>query len=341
MVRLIHVHPWEDPGYRRLELGSGFRYVDAKGQSVSVTDRERISDLVIPPAWREVWIAVDPNAHIQAVGLDDAGRRQYIYHPQWRQRRGRGKFARALLLAAALPTARARVTTALRGEPGDRGTTLAAAFRLLDEAAPRVGSSRYLERHGSRGLCTLRRGDLQIDGDLLVFSYPGKSRQRVLLEVTDHELAAVLTHLRRGRPGSFLLWYRRGRTQQRVTPTEINAYVSELTSHTFTAKDFRTLRGTIVAAEVLARSGVSESGRERRRVQALATRAAAAALGNTPAVARGSYIDPRVFRMHARGKLLDLTVSPETALRRLLEVPSRGTSRAPRQPPSARDASQA
>jgi len=317
-MRVVRVRAGVDEGFIRVATPSGFSYAKPNGSKVSAAHKTRIDSLVIPPAWTDVWIAADPRAHIQAVGTDAADRRQYIYHPQWQQRRQRGKFARALLLAETLPRARARVTTALRGELGARETTLAAAFRLLDQVAPRVGSSRYLERHGSRGLSTLRRRDVQIDGDDVSFSFAGKSGQRVNLAVTDSDLARVLDHLSRGRPTAFLLWYWSGRRQRALTASEINAYVKELTGQAFTAKDFRTLRGTIIAAESLASAGEVASGSARKHAHADAAKAAAQALGNTPAVARGSYIDPRVFRNHAKGNLLDLKLTPESAIRHLL-----------------------
>src|SRR5690606_10373378 len=153
--RLRRVSPDHDPGIRRVRSGSGFRYIDADGGRVGTDDRARIEGLVIPPAWDDVWICADPAGHIQAVGTDAAGRRQYLYQPDWRARRDRVKFSRVLELAEVLPHARARVTTALRREDHDRDRALAVAFRMLDTAAPRVGSARYLERHGSRGLTTL------------------------------------------------------------------------------------------------------------------------------------------------------------------------------------------
>ena len=157
MARLVRVRPGVDPGLRRVRAGKGFRYVDDGGGTASAETRRRIRELVIPPAWREVWIAADPLAHIQAVGTDEAGRRQYLYHPRWRERRDRSKFTRALALAEALPAARARVTGALRRDGLDRERALATSVRLLDEAAPRVGSARYLARHGSRGLSHARQ----------------------------------------------------------------------------------------------------------------------------------------------------------------------------------------
>ncbi len=301
-----------------MRSGSGFRYVDISGKAASPADRERIHDLVIPPAWEDVWIAVEPRAHIQAVGVDDAGRRQYLYHPGWRERRDRRKFSRALELAAALPRARGRVTTALRRDELDRERVLAASFRLLDEGAPRIGSARYLEQHGSRGLTTLQRRDASVAASVITLSFPGKSGKRALIEIDDEDLAVVMTELSAGRPRSPLLAYRRGNRRAPLTPADVNSHVRSLTGGAFTAKDFRTLRGTIMAAEALARIGTVDTVKDRKRAETLAVRATADALGNTPAVARSSYIDPGVFTAYDRGELMALDVSPESAIQRLL-----------------------
>lgn len=319
MARLVRGTPEIDPGFRRVHQGRAYRYLDANGNPAPDLTRRRIHDLVIPPGWLDVWVAADPLSHIQAVGTDAAGRRQYIYHHRWRQRRDRDKFARALSLAVALPHARAQVTTMLRREGLGRERALAVAFRLLDEAAPRVGSSRYLARHGSRGLTTLRRRDVLVAGSTISLSFPAKSGKRAHLEIVDEELAAVIALLSAGRAGSALLWHQRGRRHVAVTASEVNDYIRSLTGGVFTAKDFRTLRGTTLAADALARIGILDTARERRHAEGLAVRAAADALGNTPAVARASYIDPRVFQRYAKGQLLDLSVSPETAILRLLQ----------------------
>lgn len=317
-MALTRVVPGETPGIRRVRSGSGFRYLDAAGQPVVAADRERIDDLVIPPRWHDVWIAADPLAHIQAVGTDDAGRRQYLYHPLWRTGRDQRKFARALRLAAALPAARAKVTRAI-GEPGlSKERALAVAFRLLDDGALRIGSERYLVKHGSRGLSTLRRRDVRIEGSTVSLEFPAKSRQLASIEITDAPLAEALSEFAVGSPRETLLAYRKGRRRVRLTSGEINAYLRTVAGSAFTAKDFRTLHGTILAADALARIGRLETKNERRRAERLAVQATASALGNTIAVARGSYIDPKVFRLYARGRVLDLSVSPETAIRKLL-----------------------
>lgn len=318
MPKLTRVHPSEDPGYRRVRAGTGFRYIDEHGESPSDADRERIADLVIPPAWQDVWISSAPLGHIQAVGTDDAGRRQYLYHPQWTQRRDRGKFARSLDLADALPRARAKATTALRREGLGRERVLATAFRLLDQVAPRVGSAKYFASHGSRGLTTLQRRDVLVEASLITLSYPGKSGKRALISVEDDDLAAVLSELAGGRPRSALLSYERGRRRVPLSPSDVNAHVRALTGGSFTAKDFRTLRGTILAAEALAQIGTVDTKKDRKRAEALAVQATAAGLGNTPSVARGSYIDPRVFDRYRRGRVLSLDGSRDAAIRTLL-----------------------
>lgn len=314
MPKLSRVRPFDDPGFRRVRSGAGFRYVDAKGRAAPERDVERIRALVIPPAWQDVWISVRPDGHIQAVGTDDAGRKQYLYHPDWSAGRDRRKYARALQLAQTLPRARARVTTGLRRSDLDRERVLAAAFRLLDQAAPRIGSERYLAANGSRGLTTLQRRDASVEASVVTLSFPGKSGKRQLLEIDDADLAGVVELLAAGRPRSALLAWERSRRRVPLTPAEVNAYVRSLTGGRFTAKDFRTLRGTILAAEALARIGTVDTVTDRKRAEQLAVRATAEALGNTPAVARGSYIDPRVFVRYRDGDTLDLSKSPESAI---------------------------
>ncbi|GAA4057932.1 DNA topoisomerase IB [Microbacterium laevaniformans] len=318
MPRLRRVRPGRDLGYRRLRSGSGFRYVDADGAALPAAERERVAALVIPPAWNDVWICAAANGHIQATGVDEAGRMQYLYHPDWSTTRDKGKYARALQLAECLPRARGRITASLRRDDLDRERVLATAFRLLDQAAPRVGSERYFTAHGSRGLTTLQRRDAAVSGTVTSLRFPGKSGKRQSLDVDDEDLAVVVEMLAAGRPAAPLLAYVRGRRRVPLTPKDVNVYVRTMTGGSFTAKDFRTLRGTILAADALARIGITATKSDRKRAEILAVKAAAAALGNTPTVAKSSYIDPRVFARYRRGELLDTTVSPESAIRALL-----------------------
>lgn len=318
MARLLRVRPYEDPGFRRVRSGTGFRYVDHTGGAVADHAADRARALVIPPAWREVWISHEPHAHIQAVGTDEAGRRQYLYHADWSKRQDKGKFARALALADTLPRARGRVTQSLRRSELDRERVLAVSFRLLDQVAPRVGSARYFTTNGSRGLTTLQRRDATVDGSHVELSFPAKSGKRAYLELDDDDLAAALGELATGRPRAPLLSYRRGRRRVALRPGDVNAYVRVLTGGTFSAKDFRTLRGTVLAAEALARIGTVDTASDRKRAELLAVRATADGLGNTPAVAKSSYIDPRVFDRYRKGQLLNLDGSRDNAIRALI-----------------------
>ncbi|KAA9106430.1 DNA topoisomerase IB [Microbacterium rhizomatis] len=318
MPRLKRVVPFIDPGYTRIRVGKDFRFVTPRGRDASKKDTERIRALVIPPAWTEVWISAHADGHIQVVGTDAAGRKQYLYHPRWSASRDKGKFARALALADALPRARARVTQDLRQDGLSRQRVLAVAFRMLDQAAPRVGSTVYLKANGSRGLSTLQRRDASVEGSVVTLSFPAKSGKRALLRIDDADLATAIGELAAGRPGAPLLSPRRGRKRVSLSAGDINEYLRAVTGGRFTAKDFRTLRGTVLAAETLARIGSVETKKDRARAEALAVAATAEGLGNTPAVARGSYIDPRVFQRYREGRVLSLEGSRDKAIRALL-----------------------
>ncbi len=314
MPRLTRVKPGSDTGLQRTATASGFDYGYPDGTEPTEDELHRIEDLVIPPAWNDVWISAHPQGHIQAVGSDDAGRRQYIYHPNWATRRDRGKYARSLELAAALPRARAKVTTALQGEELSRERVLAASFRILDRSALRIGSKHHLERSGNRGLTTLQRRHAIVEDSSISLTFP----KRQALTIEDTELALAIVALVEGRPRSTLLAWQNGRRRVGLSPAQINEFVGELTGGAFTAKDFRTLHGTVVAAQTLAATGESGTKRARAAAERDAVTASAEALGNTPAVARDSYIDPRVFRAYRPGLLLDISRTPESAIRSLL-----------------------
>jgi DNA topoisomerase IB len=212
------------------------------------------------------------------------------------------------------------VTAALRRGDESREAVLAAAFRLLDAGAIRIGSRRYLARGGGRGLTTLQRRDVTIEAGVITLDFPAKSGVHARIELEDEDLAAALEPLTAGRRRSTLLTYRRAHRRVALTPADVNAYIRALTGGDFTAKDFRTLRGTIAAADALARLGHVETKKARKVSEREAVRATAALLGNTPSVARSSYIDPRVWKAYGKGRLLDLALSPETALRRLVDA---------------------
>src|SRR5690554_5294726 len=309
-------------GVRRVRSGRGFRYRDQDGRTITDPElKQRIAQLAIPPAWTDVWICPYPNGHIQATGVDAAGRRQYLYHPTWRDQKDRVKYDRALALAESLPAARRQVTMDLRGEEPTRTRALAAAFRMLDTANLRVGSEQYAEANGSIGLSTLLCAHATVSGDTVHLEFPAKSGQEWSSSVTDPDLASVVRGLKRRGPRARLLAFRdESGTWHPLSPADINAYVRERTGGDFTSKDFRTLAGTAAAAVSLAKQGPESTKTRRTRAVAQAMRDASEALGNTPAIARKSYVDPRIVDLYNSGTTIDpaRTASVESELRNLL-----------------------
>jgi DNA topoisomerase I len=318
MARLRRSDP-SGPGLHRRKSGTGFRFTDEAGDAVSPDDRARIDDLVIPPAWTEVWIAEQPNGHIQATGVDDAGRKQYIYHADWRRQKDKTKFDRAMSLAESLPAARRKVTRDLRGDD-PKGRVLAVAFRMLDVGALRVGSERYTEDNGSHGLSTLLCAHVQVTGDVVTLGFPGKSGKTWSSQIDDPELAHELASLKKRGPTARLLAYENEGDWHPLAASDINDYVRECTGGSFTAKDFRTLRGTAAAALSLARHGAATTRTAHKRALAEAMREASIVLGNTPTIARKSYVDPRVVTRFTAGSTVDAAKpkSVESELQRLL-----------------------
>jgi len=293
-------------GYRRVPAGTGFSYRDLDGSTLqSGPVRERLESIGIPPAWTDVWIAPYDNGHIQATGVDAVGRRQYIYHPGWRERKDRLKFVRSLQLAETLPAARRLVTMDLRSEGLTRERVLAAAFRMLDSGSLRVGSERYTNENGSHGLATLLCAHVKVHRDELRLSFPAKSGKTWESRINDADLAAVVRQLKRRGGNARLLAYKVGRRWHPVSSADINDYVKERTGENFTAKDFRTLRGTVAAAVSLSRSGPQAKASARKRAVSRAMVDAAAVLGNTPSIARKSYVDPRLLDHFAAGETID------------------------------------
>jgi DNA topoisomerase I len=261
--------------------------------------------LVIPPAWQDVWICPYENGHLQAVGTDDAGRRQYLYHPDWRAKRDRAKHDRVLEVGRRLPRARAKVRRYLAEEGMSRRRALATAFRLLDLGLFRIGGEAYADENGSYGLATIEKRHVCITGDSIVFTYQAKSGQEHHVTVIDKPARdAVATLLRRRGGGPQLLAYRNGRRWRDVTSRDINDFVKEVVGGEVSAKDFRTWHGTVVAAETLAASEVASSPAQRRRALRKAAEAVAEQLGNTPTVARKAYMDPRVADRFEAGETI-------------------------------------
>ena len=308
-------------GLQRVRAGRGFSYRDVAGHPIKDPElRQRIEGLGIPPAWTDVWIAPYPNGHVQATGVDAAGRRQYIYHPTWREQKDRIKYDRALALAESLPTARRRVTIDLRSDAPGRERALATGFRMLDTGSLRVGSERYAEANGSFGLTTLLCAHATVSADTVQLRFPAKSGQAWDSDITDPDLASVVRGLKRRGPNARLLAWREDGKWHPLDAAEINEYVRERTGGSFTAKDFRTLHGTLAAAVSLAKHGPAATKSARQKALAQAVRDAAEVLGNTPAIAKSSYIDPRIVDHYVHGRTIDPNRlgSAESELRALL-----------------------
>jgi DNA topoisomerase-1 len=307
------------PGMTRRRRGKGFQYLDGGEPVTDPETLQRIRDLVIPPAWTDVWICRDERGHLQAVGTDAAGRRQYLYHPEWRTRRDQVKHARVLTVAKELPKARRRVAADLASGRGlSRERVLACTFRLLDLGLFRVGGEEYAEEHGSFGLSTLRREHVVVHSDgRLTFDYTGKHGIRREVVITDADAHSVVRSLARVMedPHQQLFGWRVGRRWHDVAAADINEYVHGVLGDA-TAKDFRTWHATVLAAAHLAedyrdaaaagRTPMSE--RARKRSVSDTMKLVSTYLGNTPAVARASYVDPKVVERFGEGLTIERAV---------------------------------
>lgn len=297
------------PGISRRRQGRGFAYLHSNGQPVrDEATRERIRALAIPPAWEDVWICPDDRGHLQAVGTDAAGRRQYLYHEEWRARRDRQKFDRVLRLARRLPAMR-RVCERAIVSPGlTRERTLAGAVRLLDLGFFRIGSEAYTEENGSYGLATIRRTHVRVRGDEVRFDFSAKGGQRRIQTIEDHALARLARALlRRKGGGGELLAFREGNVWRDVRSEDINGFLKDLAREDISAKDFRTWHATVLTAALLAAEGEGlRSVTSRRRVVSSVVKEVAESLGNTPAVCRASYIDPRIIDRFLNGETIVL-----------------------------------
>ena len=259
---------------------------------------DRIRELAIPPAWEDVWICPYPMGHIQATGTDAAGRKQYRYHDRWRERRDREKFDEMIEFARALPRLRRRAAKDLKRSDLSREKVLACATRLLDRGFFRIGSEGYAEENETYGLATIRKDHVTIRDEVVVFDYEAKGNQRRVQQIADPQVLEVVKELKRRRGGGEeLLAYKEGRRWVDVKSPDINEYVKEAAKGDFSAKDFRTWNATVLAAVALAVSGEVASGSKAARKRAVkrSVEEVARYLGNTPTVARASYIDPRVF----------------------------------------------
>ncbi|HZU56573.1 MAG TPA: DNA topoisomerase IB [Actinocrinis sp.] len=307
------------PGYRRVHHGRGFRYFDLQGAPVTDPElRQRFTQLVIPPAWRDVWICPWPTGHIQATGIDAAGRRQYLYHPRFREQQEQAKHEHVLEMAERLPLARERISADLARRGLVRERVLACAARLLDFGFFRVGSDQYVQANGTYGLTTVLC--LHVDcrnRETVAFDYPAKGGKRRVQAIVDEPTRKTIAALLRERgTEDRLLAYRERRSVGRnggngdgwheVHSDELNAYLKEICDLDVSAKDFRTWHATVLAAVALAVStqAARTSPTARKRAEVRAVKEVAEYLGNTPAVCRASYINPRVIELYEEGRTI-------------------------------------
>ncbi len=291
------------PGLRRVRRGRGFSYHDHEGKVL--TDEEtltRIKELVIPPAWRKVWISPHHNGHIQAVGIDAAGRRQYLYHEKWQEERAEEKFDRVLEMSKALPDMRRQVVSDLRRRALDRERVLALALQLLDLGYFRAGSEQYAEEHNSYGISTLLCDHVTLQRDAVEFDFPAKSGVRRTLVIEDPEVVrSVRALLRRPNRTDRLLVCRNSSDWRDIRSDDLNARFKELVGAEYTVKDLRTWHGTVLAAAAFVDADPPVNKTVTKRVESAVMKEVAEELGNTPAVARGSYVDPRVVEGYKKG----------------------------------------
>lgn len=322
---LLYVDQGE-PGYRRIRRGRGFSYVDPGGQVVNGEVRARIEQLVIPPAWEDVWISVEPRGHILATGIDKAGRKQYIYHPQWESVRDEAKFDRLAPFGNGLTRLRKQVQADLRIGGLDRRKVVALAIAVLDRTLVRVGNSRYAQDNESYGLTTLTCDHIEVDGRHVHFEFAGKGGAEHQLVVEDRRLARLISQCQELSGQTLFSYLGPAEAVGSVTSSDVNDYLAETLAAPFTAKDFRTWGASAVVLGELVRNRNDYANAETLVREAIDV--AAQRLGNTRAVCRDSYVHPAVIAAADGEELPSLWQSSrsgrwasreESALRKLLE----------------------
>jgi len=293
-------------GWRRKGRKGRFNYYDSRGQRITDPAKlARIEELVIPPAWKDVWISPRATAKLQATGVDRAGRRQYLYHPEYRARQEQEKFDKLVRFAERLPDLRKQMTKDIEGEPFSPEWVSALALRLINLGWFRVGTERYARTTRTFGITTLRKGHVSVRGSRITFKYRGKHRVLVRTAIIDEELADAMKTLLALPGGRQLFRYDIDGSLYNLTGARLNDYIEDHMGDEFTAKDFRTWGGTLIAAIALAEHRLPETETEARKVVAGVMRAVGAKLGNTPAVARSSYVSPAVVEQYLDGRTID------------------------------------
>jgi DNA topoisomerase-1 len=293
-------------GWRRVGSRRRFRYEDSRGKRITDADKiARIEELAIPPAWRDVWISPRANAKLQATGVDKAGRRQYLYHPEYRAQQEQAKYDKLVRFAERLPTFRRRLTEDLSGEELTPEWTCALAVKLINLGWFRVGGEHYAKQYRTFGITTLSKSHVAVRGSRVAFKYRGKHRVWVRTAVVDADLADAMRTLLSLKGGRRLFRYQLEDGLCNLNGRKLNEYIQEHMGEEFTAKDFRTWGGTLLAAIALAERGIPETETEAKRIVAAVMRKVGERLGNTPAVARSSYVSPAVVEQYLDGRTID------------------------------------
>jgi DNA topoisomerase-1 len=293
-------------GWRREGSRRRFRYIDARGNPITDEEKlERIGGLVIPPAWKDVWISPSPTAKLQATGIDAAGRRQYLYHADFRAQQEQAKFDRLIRFAERLPDLRAALAEHMDNDSLDRNRVSAVATRLINHGWFRVGSDRYVKESQTYGITTLRKNHVTVRGHRIAFHFRTKHRAVVRTTLVDAELADAMNELLALPGGPRLFRYEWEGSLFNLTGARLNEYVRDYLGDEFTAKDFRTWGGTLIAAIAFAERGIAETEPEAKRAVAAVMRRVGKELGNTPAVARNSYVSPAVIEQYLDGRTIE------------------------------------
>jgi DNA topoisomerase I len=303
---LRYVDDRRTPGIRRIGSTSRVRYIAPSGRAIGdAAERRRIKALAIPPAWKDVWICPDPRGHLQATGRDARGRKQYRYHPRWREVRDEVKYGRLIAFAQALPKIRRRTAANVRQSGLPREKVLATIVQLLEKTLIRVGNEEYARDNGSIGLTTMRDQHAKINGNAVRFEFRGKSRIQHAVDLHDARLAKIIKACR-DLPGYELFQYvDEDGTRQTIDSADVHAYLRETSGQDFTAKDFRTWAGTVLAANALAASAAFTSNAEAKRTIVAAIESVAKRLGNTKAVCRKCYIHPAILDAYMDGATIE------------------------------------
>jgi DNA topoisomerase-1 len=296
---------WSTTGWHRLGTKGAFRYVDRRGREITdPAQLARIRSLAVPPAWTDVWISPDPTANLQATGVDAAGRRQYHYHPAFRHAREQAKFEKLGRFAEMLPVLRTAMTEHMDAGPMDRERVASVALRLIDHGWFRVGGEKYLQREGTYGITTLRKDQVAVHAPNIEVAFVGKRHKLIRKAVVDSELATAIRHIKGVPGGPRLFRYRWEDDLHNLTSARLNGYIHRHAGNEFSAKDFRTWGGTLTAAIAFAARGPVASPIAQKHVIAAVMREVGEALGNTPAVARASYVSPAVIDSYLEGQTI-------------------------------------